>query len=89
MSDKHDQAGDLNLHLRLMRVERDLVALDARHRKDDRDVKDTLQLISQEISSFGARVAEDVQQVNQKIDDIITGKYRRVKKNKKNGKNGS
>ena len=56
---------------RVMRLEADLAALDARCRECSERTRNTLKIIAEELSRFGAHVATDVAKINKRIDAFV------------------
>ena len=71
MSCKNDDS-DRNIPARVMILERDLTALEARCRECRQETREKLKMISDEISSFGSRVSEDVKKINGRIDALVS-----------------
>ena len=62
---------DPRIPLRVMNLERDLAALDARCRECSERTRNTLKIIAEELSRFGAHVATDVAKINKRIDGFV------------------
>lgn len=70
------------LPLRVMILEKNLAALDARCRECAERTRSTLKILSAELSHFAGRVVEDVLKINKRIDLFVGGSRSR----KKNGR---
>jgi hypothetical protein len=62
---------DDRIPLRVMNLERDLAILDARCRECSERTRNTLKIIAEELSRFGAHVATDVAKINKRIDAFV------------------
>ena len=62
---------DPRIPLRVMNLERDLAALDIRCRECAERTRNTLKIIAEELSRFGAHVATDVAKINKRIDGFV------------------
>ena len=68
---QRDDFGTHDIPHRVTVLERDLTALDARCRECREETRGKLEVIGEEISSFGSRVADDVKKINKRIDDLV------------------
>jgi len=68
MPNRYDE---LHIPLRVMNLERDLTALDARCRECSAKTNNTLKAIAAELSRFGTHVATDVAKINKRIDSFV------------------